>query len=54
MPDEDEEIWDHIWELWEDWKGKHGEDYFRLGAPSLITVEATTRPGVKPPAYSET
>jgi len=49
MPPADDQIWPRIWEQWEAWKIKHGENYFRLGAPSLVTIEATSRPVTQHP-----
>ena len=46
MPNAGDPIWQRIWELWEDWKVKHGENYFRLGAPSLVSIEAESRPNI--------
>lgn len=43
MPNVRDPIWQKIWALWEDWKIKHGENYFRLGAPSLVSIEAKLR-----------
>jgi len=50
MPNPEDKVWDRILELWNVWKMKPGEDYFRLGAPSLVAIEATFRPSVQPPA----
>nr|GAT49044.1 predicted protein [Mycena chlorophos] len=47
----DDEKWREIWEHWVLYKEKHGENYFRLGAPSRIKAVATNHVDGGLPAY---
>jgi hypothetical protein len=48
----DEDLWGDIWEGWLSWKVRHGENYFRLGAPSKVQQIATRHAGTEPPGYT--
>ncbi|KAF7355504.1 hypothetical protein MSAN_01467300 [Mycena sanguinolenta] len=52
MDEIDEELWKDVWELWVDWKARHGEDYFRLGCPTKIQQMATTHVDSSLPGYT--
>ncbi|KAJ7490362.1 hypothetical protein B0H11DRAFT_1021808 [Mycena galericulata] len=52
MDDIDEDLWQDVWEGWLAWKARHGENFFRLGAPSKIKEVATVHPDSSLPAYA--
>ncbi|KAJ6628874.1 hypothetical protein B0H10DRAFT_102674 [Mycena sp. CBHHK59/15] len=51
MDEVDEDLWGDVWEAWLAWKAKHGETYFRLGAPTKIKDMATNHVDNSLPAY---
>lgn len=52
MEEVDEDLWDVAWERWLEWKTRHGESYFRLGAPTKIKEMATNHVDSSLPAYT--
>jgi len=52
MDQVDEDLWNDVWEGWLAWKAKHGENFFRLGAPTKIKDMATTHVDSSLPAYT--
>ncbi|KAJ7752741.1 hypothetical protein DFH07DRAFT_824820 [Mycena maculata] len=48
----DEDLWNDAWEGWQAWKARHGENFFRLGAPTKIKEMATTHVDNSLPAYA--
>ncbi|KAJ7639017.1 hypothetical protein FB45DRAFT_1055212 [Roridomyces roridus] len=51
MDQVDEDLWNDTWEGWVAWKARHGENFFRLGAPTKIAEIATTHVDNSLPAY---
>ncbi|KAJ7068491.1 hypothetical protein C8F01DRAFT_1246993 [Mycena amicta] len=47
----EDDKWREIWEHWVLWKEKHGENYFRLGAPSRIKAVSANHADNALPAY---
>ncbi|KAJ7129446.1 hypothetical protein C8R44DRAFT_872715 [Mycena epipterygia] len=52
MEEVDEDLWDVAWERWLEWKARHGETYFRLGAPTKNKELATNHADSSLPAYT--
>ncbi|KAJ7498707.1 hypothetical protein FB451DRAFT_7219 [Mycena latifolia] len=52
MDEVDEDLWDDAWDRWLEWKTRHGENYFRLGAPTKIKEMATNHVDSSLPAYT--
>ncbi|KAF7332257.1 hypothetical protein MKEN_00106900 [Mycena kentingensis (nom. inval.)] len=47
----EEDKWTECWDRYIDWKERHGENYFRLGAPSCIKKVASNHADGGLPAY---
>ncbi|KAJ7180320.1 hypothetical protein C8R43DRAFT_1182259 [Mycena crocata] len=52
MDEVEEDLWDDVWERWLSWKANHGENYFRLGAPTQIKEMAKTHVDKSLPPYT--
>ncbi|KAJ6598843.1 hypothetical protein DFH09DRAFT_1303428 [Mycena vulgaris] len=52
MDEVDEDLWDDTWERWLEWKARHGENYYRSGAPTKIKDLATKHVDSSLPAYT--